>query len=111
STPTVEDILGHIRTLKSLCGKSQIDGFSHEFLIALDLAICEQIREIVKKPLPQSDTPYHVLAKWIQAIDRDKPVEIFTTNYDLLLEQALEEQRVPYFDGFVGSDSAFLDLE
>jgi hypothetical protein len=38
-------------------------------------------------------------------------VEIFTTNYDLLLEQALEEQRVPYFDGFVGSDSAFLDLE
>jgi hypothetical protein len=38
-------------------------------------------------------------------------VEIFTTNYDLLLEQALEEQRVPYFDGFIGSDSAFLDLE
>jgi len=48
-----------------------------------------------------------VLASWIQAIAREKPVEIFTTNYDLLLEQALEEQRVPYFDGFVGSDSAF----
>jgi hypothetical protein len=28
-----------------------------------------------------------------------------------LLEQALEEQQQPYFDGFVGSDSAFLDLE
>jgi SIR2-like domain len=27
------------------------------------------------------------------------------------LEQALEAQRQPYFDGFVGSDSAFLDLE
>lgn len=110
-TPTVEDVLSHIRTLKSLCGKAQIDGFSEDLLIKLDRAICEQIRKIVSKPLPSNDTPYHVLAKWIQAIDRDKPVEIFTTNYDLLLEQALEEQRVPYFDGFVGSDSAFLDLE
>ena len=111
STPTVEDVQGHIRTLKSLCGNGTIDGFSHDLLSKLDLAICEQILKIVSNPLPASDTPYHMLVKWIQAIHRDKPVEIFTTNYDLLLEQALEEQRVPYFDGFVGSDSAFLDLE
>ena len=111
STPTVEDVLGHIRTLKSLCGNGTIDGFPHDLLGKLDLAICEQILKIVSNPLPASDTPYHMLVKWIQAIHRDKPVEIFTTNYDLLLEQALEEQRVPYFDGFVGSDSAFLDLE
>jgi hypothetical protein len=113
-TPTVEDILSHIRTLKSLCGKDAkdaIDGFSSDFLDDLDLTICEQIRNIVSKPLPTSETPYHVLASWIQAIPRDKPVEIFTTNYDLSLEQALEEQLVPYFDGFVGSDSAFLDLD
>jgi len=109
--PTVEDVLSHIRTLKSLCGKDLIDGFSENLLVDLDNAICVQVREIVSQPLPPSDTPYHVLASWIQAISRDKPVEIFTTNYDLLLEQALEEQRVPYFDGFVGSDSAFLDLE
>ena len=111
STPTVEDVLGHIRTLKSLCGNGTIDGFRHDLLTKLDLGICEQIREIAKHPLPTSGTPYHALASWIQAIARDKPVEIFTTNYDLLLEQALEEQGVPYFDGFVGSDSAFLDLE
>jgi len=110
-TPTVEDVLSHIRTLKSLCGSGEIDGFPNDLLAELDLAICKQIREIVSNPLPTSDTPYHVLASWIQSIARDKPVEIFTTNYDLLLEQALEEQRVPYFDGFVGSDSAFLDLE
>lgn len=110
-TPTVEDLLSHIRTLKSLCGTDTIDGFSEDLLVKLDRAICEQIREIANQTLPTSDTPYHVLASWIQAIPRDKPVEIFTTNYDLLLEQALEEQRVPYFDGFVGSDSAFLDLE
>ena len=109
--PTVEDVLGHIRTLKSLCGKGEVDGFSANILNKLDLDICEQVRIIVSKPLPTSDTPYHVLASWIQAIPRDKPVEIFTTNYDLSLEQALEEQLVPYFDGFVGSNSAFLDLD
>lgn len=111
--PTVEDVLSHIRTLKSLCGNGNatIDGFSKDLLVKLDLIICERIREIVNKALPTNNTPYHKLASWIQAIPRDKPVEIFTTNYDLLLEQALEEQRVPYFDGFVGSDSAFLDLE
>lgn len=113
-TPTVEDVLGHIRTLKSLCGKGmkdEIDGFSVDILVNLDRAICERIRAIVSKPLPTSDTPYHVLASWIQAIPRDRPVEIYTTNYDLSLEQAMEEQLVPYFDGFVGSDSAFLDLD
>lgn len=113
-TPTVEDMLSHIRTLQSLCGKGEkgeIDGFSADILDKLDLTICEQVRKIVSKPLPTSDTPYHVLASWIQAIPRDRPVEIFTTNYDLSLEQALEEQLVPYFDGFVGSDSAFLDLD
>jgi len=109
--PTIEDILSHIRTLKSLCGTGPIDGFTAASLSNLDLAICEQVRNIVTIPLPTSKTPYHVLASWIQAIPRERPVEIFTTNYDLLLEQALEEQRVPYFDGFVGSDSAFLDLE
>jgi hypothetical protein len=80
-TPTVEDVLSHIRTLKSLCGKGEIDGFSADILGKLDLAICDQIRTIVSKPLPTSDTPYHVLASWIQAIPRERPVEIFTTNY------------------------------
>lgn len=110
-TPTVEDVLSHIRMLKSLCGSGGIDGFTEQTLVKLDSAICEQVRIIASRSLPTSDTPYHVLASWIQAIARDKAVEIFTTNYDLLLEQALEEQRVPYFDGFVGSHSAFLDLE
>jgi hypothetical protein len=109
--PTLEDVLGHIRTLKSVCGVDGIDGFSWDMLNKLDATICRHVREIVKTPLPTTDTPYHVLASWIQAIPREKPVEIFTTNYDLSIEQAFEDQRMPYFDGFIGSDNAFLDLE
>lgn len=109
--PTIEDVLGHIRTLKSLCGSDPIDGFSADQLVSLDAAICEKVREIITQNLPEGGTPYHVLASWIQAVQRDKPVEIFTTNYDLLIEQALEAYKVPFFDGFIGSDNAFLDLE
>jgi hypothetical protein len=112
TTPTIEDVLGHIRTLKSLCSTGgTIDSFRDDQLVDLDLALCQRVREIVNQPLPSSDPAYHVLASWVQAIPRATSVEVFTTNYDLLLEQAFEEQRVPYFDGFVGSDSAFLDLE
>ncbi|HKQ85810.1 MAG TPA: SIR2 family protein [Candidatus Acidoferrales bacterium] len=50
------------------------------------------------------------MAAWIGAIQRVAPVEVFTTNYDLLMEEALETNRVPYFDGFVGSNETFFDL-
>lgn len=109
--PTVEDVLGHIRTLQEICGEGEIDGFSKDDLRKLDVEICTQIKSIVSRPLPTSDTAYHALASWIQAIPRERPIEIFTSNYDLSLEQALEEQLVPYFDGFIGSDNAFLDLD
>ncbi len=36
-------------------------------------------------------------------------MEIFTTNYDLLFEQALERTRVPFFDGFSGASEPFFD--
>jgi hypothetical protein len=110
SSPTIEDVLSHIRSLKALCG-SEVDGFTSQDLGALDREICKQVREVANQSLPNSDSPYHVLASWIQAIPRERPVEIFTTNYDLLIEQALEDRHVPYFDGFIGSDNAFLDLE
>lgn len=62
------------------------------------------------KDLPDGDNSYRRLARWVSSIDRVVPVEIFTTNYDLLLEQALEEQNVPFFDGFSGSRYPFFDI-
>jgi hypothetical protein len=39
------------------------------------------------------------------------PVEIFTTNYDILLERSLELRRVPVFDGFLGCYRPFFSPE
>lgn len=108
--PTIENILSHIRALQDVVRDGDIHGLSKISLDGLDKKICEITTEVVGAELPDSNTPYHQLAKWISGTPRAQPVEIFTPNYDLLVEQALEAHRVPYFDGFVGSKEAFFDL-
>lgn len=109
--PNIEDILGFIRGLKQVAiGATDVRGFTETDLDKLELDVCKKIVEKLKVSLPDNKTPYHQLAKWIHNIERDSPIEIFTTNYDLLTEEAFEEIGVPYFDGFVGSRQPFFDL-
>lgn len=108
--PNIEQILSHVRSLIDVVGVGEIDGLSKSNLEELDREICEVTTQMVNVDLPSSETPYHQLAKWIRDIQRKNPVEIYTPNYDLLLEQALASQRVPHFDGFVGSRFPFFDL-
>jgi SIR2-like domain len=109
--PNVEHLLSHIRSLRQVAGKDSVRGLSAKELDDLDGAICAELAESCNCNLPDSATPYHILASWVGATERVAPVEIFTTNYDLLMEEALEANRVPYFDGFVGSHETFLDLQ
>lgn len=109
-TATIEDILTHVRLLIEVVGCGKIDEFCKNDLENLEKDICVEISNIVKQELPNSETPYHKLASWIQGIQRNNSVEIFTPNYDLLIESALESKGIPYFDGFIGSINAFFDL-
>jgi hypothetical protein len=52
---------------------------------------------------PQTLDPYIALATFASGPFYQRAVELFTVNYDLLLETGLETAGVPYFDGFVGS--------
>ncbi len=107
----IEDILSFIRGMKQISkGATDIRGFSEDDLLRMEIDICKKIAEKLKVNLPDNRTPYHKLAKWINNIERETPIEIFTTNYDLLLEEAFEDLGVPYFDGFVGSRLPFFDL-
>lgn len=106
----IELLLSRIRQLNGVAGKGMVRGMSAEELKSLDEQICGVISEQVDRELPHRDTPYHNLAIWSRSIRRAQPVHLFTTNYDLLLEQALEESSAPYFDGFVGTRKAFFDL-
>jgi hypothetical protein len=107
---TIEQILSHIRLLIEVIGNTTIDNFDKDKLETLEKEICSEITAAVSQELPNKETSYNNLASWIAGISRTTSVEIFTPNYDLLIEEALEVQNIPYFDGFIGSKKAFFDL-
>lgn len=93
----VEDILSFVRGLKDVSAGNEVRGFSASDLDALEIDICKVIVSKLNVALPDHQSPYHKLASWV-FLDREKPIEIFTTNYDLLIEQAFEDFSIPYFD-------------
>ena len=107
--PNIENILSRVRSLAGVIGTTpvhKLDGKGYE---TLGKAICEEIGKIVNQTLPSGSTTYSNLVNWISGTDREHPIEIFTTNYDLLFEQALERAKVSYFDGFTGGNAPFFD--
>jgi len=108
--PNIEEILTKIRGLKRYIGAGDsISSLTSEDLDNLEKKVSKKIVDLVSEDLPDFWTPYHSLAVWTRSVEREKPVQIFTTNYDLLLEQAFEQKRVPFFDGFIGSYKPFFD--
>lgn len=106
----IEDILSFLRSLILVSRGGSVRGLTENELLDLEKEICSVIVRKLDVELPNQETPYHRLCKWIGSIDRKVAIELFTTNYDLLMEQALEDTQVPYFDGFVGSRRSFFDL-
>jgi len=106
----IEDILSFLRSLLLVSKGADVRGLNENNLLDLERDICKEIVKKLDVKLPDQETPYHQLCKWMRSIDRKVAVEIFTTNYDLLMEQALEDLEVPYYDGFVGSRRSFFDL-
>lgn len=110
ATPNVEDLLSRVRALSVVVGSGTVHGLSAAALAELEFRISSAVARLATVDLPDEQTPYRTLAAWAGTVSRARPVEVFTTNYDLLLEQALEDVKVPYFDGFVGSHRPFFDV-
>ena len=112
----IEQILDRVRLLRELLKEDEEwkrTGITGGVLRQLDLAICEAIQDAVCQSEVQELLPHRILAQWLFAshATRSWPIEIFTTNYDLLLEKAMEEVEVPFFDGFIGSVNPFFTPE
>lgn len=101
---SLDQALSRLRRIAALLddgGGETIDGFTARSAAALDHEVC---RLIVALDLGSADlTPMLRFAAWAARADYHLPVELFTINYDLLVETALESLGVPYFDGFVGA--------
>lgn len=109
STPNIEELLSRVRALAAVAMTGPVHDLGSDDLIKLEDAMTGAITGLVSVDLPSTMTPHRSLAAWASSAARSMPVELFTTNYDLLFEQALEHVGVPYFDGFVGSNRPFFD--
>lgn len=111
----IEDVLNQIRRIREITN-DKIDkkyiAVSGEDAKDLDKAICKCIYDIITAGEEKADltTPIKFLA-WLNILNREHTKEIFTTNYDLIVEKSLEASRIPYFDGFVGAYEPFFCQE
>lgn len=107
----IEDILNQVRRIRDITSnrddKNYLDVCGNDAK-KLDIEICNSIFKIIneKELLAPLDDTKRFFA-WLDLQNRDYSKEIFTTNYDLIIEKSLEETRIPYFDGFVGSYEPF----
>jgi hypothetical protein len=108
--PHVENVLSRLRMMLNAIGKDDtLAGLKTDELKRLEERVRKTIARLVTpdlKNLP-ADFPHRKFAQWLARTSRKSPVEIFTVNYDVLVEHALESERVPLFDGFVGSYQPF----
>jgi hypothetical protein len=99
----IEQVLSRLRRIAGLVtGAETVDGLTATQASALDISVCQAIVSALDIATANL-TPMNHFAAWAARADYRHPVEIFTVNYDLLLETALEGHGVPYFDGFVGN--------
>lgn len=112
---TIETLLSNLEQKKQIIGKGVLNGLNLQEISELIDDVKKMIRAKVSI---HNDSKFHFknlihadFAAWIGKFDRKYPIEIFTTNYDYLLECGLESHRIPFYDGFSGSYQPFFHPE
>jgi hypothetical protein len=102
----VEAILSKIQQLKSLISsEKKFNNLSLENIKAIEKDIKKTIFE--KLSIKVDFDKVCNLVVWLNFINREYEKEIFTLNYDLLFERALEKVNLPYYTGFIGNVKPF----
>lgn len=102
----VETILNKVQQLKSLItGDKKINDLTLSMVKLIEKEIKKTIFE--KLSIETSFEKLSVLVLWLNFINGEHQKEIFTLNYDLLLEKAIESNSLPYFSGFIGNVKPF----
>ena len=89
----IEDILNQIRRIRELTAETskKYEGVSGEEAKKLDKEICITIYEVIlgKEKIAKLESAKKFFA-WLSILNRDFSKEVFTTNYDLIIEKSLE---------------------
>lgn len=102
----LEHILNFLENISNLgkFDKFLGDSSKSEFSWAeLNKEIRKCISKVISEDVELNGESYVQFAKWIKT--RSKNTEVYTLNYDLVLESVFEKLGILYFDGFVGAVS------
>lgn len=109
--PNVEHVLNYLRLIRQITSdksNKEVDSIKGDFAAGLDKKICNKIYDIILSDEKKSELKITLkFASWLNWLNRDFTKEIFTTNYDLVFERSFEQLKIPFFDGFIGSNEPF----
>ena len=110
----VENILSRVRMMLAAVGDGdRLSGLGRPEIERFEKTVRQTISRLVipeRERIPD-ELPHRAFGRWLVRTVRQHPVEIFTVNYDILIELALEAERIPVFDGFVGSFEPFFHAD
>ena len=100
----IEEILSRLRLISQVLSGSteSLDSLTSDRAQELDQRICTAISNVIQGGTLDLDAHLR-LARWCARTSYMRPLEIFTMNYDNLIEKGLEQIGIPYFDGFAGN--------
>jgi hypothetical protein len=102
----IETILSKVQQLKSLITeKRSINDLTLGNVKDIETEIKKTIFNQLSKDVPFDNICNLVI--WLNFINHEYEKEIFTLNYDVLFEKALENVNLPYFSGFIGNVKPF----
>jgi SIR2-like domain len=111
----IEAILNQIRLIRQITGdlgSKSFEKITGDDAKNLDKAICDDIYKIISEEESKADIKVvKRFVGWLNWLSRDYPKELFTTNYDLVLEKSAENLLIPFHDGFVGAYEPFFSPE
>ncbi len=110
SSPTIEDVTNQLLQLQHVVNNrkdQQIDGWNLPKINEEVSLIQKSIVEVIGSDWTSSDTHKKFLERTIQTSKGNR--DIFLLNYDTLIEASIEDLKLPYADGFSGTENAYFD--
>ena len=106
---TVEDLLTYLIRYRDILNTVSVTGTQSCTVDQIDSWLMYIKREIVKNIADNwSSNGYH--KRFLERLcNSGKARDIFSLNYDTIIEASLDDLRVPYVDGFRGANRAWFD--
>lgn len=117
---TIEDLLNYIRMIRQVTYEKEENKYFNingKIAVELDRKICKAIHKILSSKEDEiSAQPNGLLSMqkfiaWYNWSGQDFSREIFTLNYDLIVEKSMESLQIPFFDGFIGAYEPFFHTQ